>query len=353
MVKLSITVRRGSRLRCVASRRRRSAATPFTVGTGRGRAHRRRAPTAAARSSGASRRAAATPAKIGYCHIPPAAAPATRRRSSTSRPRPGRSRRSTRSTVTIHRAARTGAPDLRRLHRPAATAAPSTTSTRGARRPTATTWAPDPRSCSARRRRPQGIQPDGAWIGDTNTFVSPGEGTETLVFQTPRRGRHALPGRQRGLRLHAEHGPASRPSAASCRRSSRPPATSARSSTPSSRAGHQRRDHRRPAQVDDVQELIGARARQRRAAPHDRARPTRYLTYRRIGPGRQPDPDAALTARAAEDFSTLDAAPGRRPDRQQRRRAGLRPGLRPAASTSSGRAATTPGGCATRAPTTR
>ena len=29
-----------------------------------------------------------------------------------------------------------------------------------------------------------GIQPDGAWIGATNLFVSPGEGTETLVFET-------------------------------------------------------------------------------------------------------------------------------------------------------------------------
>ena len=51
-----------------------------------------------------------------------------------------------------------------------------------------------------------------------------------------------------------------------------------------------------------------------------------YLTYKPLGPGRRPPRDRRFNDHFSNSFGPSDAAPGRRPDRQQRRRARLRTG---------------------------
>ena len=302
--------------------------------------------TAAATSSGASRRTAATPAKVGYCHIPAGGSACdSHAGSSTSRRPPGRSRRWTRSKVTIHRAALARAPDPRLVPGCGDGSAVdhvytwgSTTNGTivGPRRAVPARHDADADGDPARRRLDRRHEP----------VRLAGRGHRDARLPDRGRGRHALPRRQLGLRLHAEHGPGAdgRRRAAGDRSGLEQPRLDPVRRLPGRHA--QRTTVGSELQLVDRQDARRRRAGHRRAAP-DAGPANAYMTYRRTVPG---DNQILLRRFSSSSKSFAPSTPIQGADPIDNSADGpTRPRTRPAACTSSGPAATTPDACATRA----
>ena len=230
MVKLSISVLVAAV--CLVAAQAAPAATPFTVGQGAG-AHIVVSTDGSGHVVWGIPARGGTPAKIGYCHLP-AGASACDVTQEFNFPRRGRAGRDDRPARRHHRrAARTGGSDLRRLQG---------LRRRQRGRPHLHVGLDDQRDAPG--------PPIRCLLGTTPTTDGhparrhldrrhqhlrlSGRGHRDARLPDPRRGRLALPGRQRGLRLLAEHGPRPDPRRRAPAGHPGLRATSARSSTPTS-----------------------------------------------------------------------------------------------------------------------
>ncbi len=157
-----------------------SAATPFTVGQGSG-VHVVAGGDGAGHVAWGIPARGSTPAKIGYCHIPPGGSACDVRHEFDYGVAPGQVAQADPVDVTIHSPS---APKV--LIFGACTACGDGAGVDHIYRWYSTTSGTgfSPELMLGTTPTSVGLQADGAWIKSTNLFVSPGEGTNALVFGT-------------------------------------------------------------------------------------------------------------------------------------------------------------------------
>jgi hypothetical protein len=156
------------------------AATPFTAGSGGG-VHLAASTDGAGHVAWVTPARGADPAKVGYCHIPPGGNTCDVTKTFDFPAAPGQTAQADPSKITIHTPRALEVRIFAACQMCGDGSAVDHVYTWGSTT-NGSVWSDQ--FLLGTTPTSTGLQPDAAWILDSNTFVSPGEGVETLVFQT-------------------------------------------------------------------------------------------------------------------------------------------------------------------------